>query len=69
MNTYLTKQGDTWDIASIRIYNDEHNAGALIAANPSHVDTVFFSAGVVLAVPVIAGPSPAANLPPWRRGV
>jgi phage tail protein X len=66
-SVYSTVQGDTWDIIALRVYGSEKGMDVLINANPAYRETVFFGAGVVLAVP----PAPAtvnANLPPWRRG-
>lgn len=69
MNTYTTTQGDTWDIVSYRVYGGEEGyMGDLLAANPEHISTVFFPAGVVLAVPAITPRPPVANLPPWHNG-
>ncbi len=67
MKTYKTAQGDTWDIASYRIYGDEGHVGALVAVNPTHVNTVIFPAGVMLTIPEVTVLSSATNLPPWRR--
>ena len=67
--TYATKQGDTWDIVSYRAYGDEGYVGALITANPEHVNTVVFPAGVALNVPVIETTPVGTNLPPWRTEV
>jgi phage tail protein X len=66
MTTYITVQGDTWDVISYRVYGDEGHMGALIEANPGHTDIVIFPAGIKLIIPAAPEKSPAANLPPWR---
>jgi len=65
--TYSTVQGDTFDIISKRVYQDEGFCGQIMESNPQHMETVIFSAGVLLDIPDRPAPSPADNLPPWRR--
>ena len=55
---YTTKSGDTWDVI-------EYHADALMAANPEHIDTFRFSAGVVLKTPTVED-ARAGTLPPWK---
>jgi phage tail protein X len=63
--TYITLQGDAWDAIAFRLWGEERLLMALVAANPEHLDTLVFPAGVVLRVP----PAPARDirqeLPPW----
>lgn len=68
--TYVTRQGDAWDVISKRLYGDERFMDELIRANIEHRKTVLFSYGVRLTVPEIDTklPAYAANLPPWKRG-
>lgn len=67
-SNYTTIQGDTWDIISLKNYNDEHFVGELIEQNWQHRDVVFFSAGVKLTIPDITTEQlDSQNLPPWRR--
>ena len=63
--TYVTTQGDTWDIVSLRVYGTEMQLDKLIDANPAHRELVFFPANIQLIVPDIPK---ATNLPLWRRG-
>ncbi|AQT84146.1 hypothetical protein ERICIV_03422 [Paenibacillus larvae subsp. larvae] len=66
MTTYTTIQGDTWDGISFKLFKDEKLLTILMNANPAHINTVVFSAGVQLTVP----PRPAeipSSLPPWKR--
>ena len=69
MTTTVTRQGDTWDILSKRLYGDEHYMDQLIAANLQHRKTVLFPYGVTVNVPDIDTASSAIskNLPPWKR--
>lgn len=63
---YTTKQGDTFDIIALALYNDEFKASLLIQANPQHVSVITFPAGVSLKYPVIEDEIPE-SLPPWKR--
>lgn len=67
MREYVTVQGDTWDIISLKAYLSEKYMDKLIDANSIHRETIFFSAGITLQVPdlIITQPN---NLPPWKRG-
>ena len=70
MRKYRTIQGDNWDMIAFRVYKGyggEKLTSALIDANPAHVMTVEFSAGVILDIPEVYIPA-AKTLPPWLRG-
>lgn len=67
MRKYMTVQGDTWDLAAVKVYPDlggEKWMSVLMDANPKYVDTVIFGAGVELAVPEVSVPA-SRELPPW----
>jgi phage tail protein X len=64
--TYITKQGDMWDAIAFSVYGNEYLMHVLMDANPEHITTVIFSAGITLIVPEVATPQPQ-NLPPWKR--
>ncbi len=66
MLKYTTIQGDTWDGISYKLYQTEAYMSELMAANPAHMRTVVFAAGVVLRAPEIASRE-AVQLPPWKR--
>ncbi len=66
MNKYTTIQGDMWDGIAKKLYGAETAMNVLLEANPEHIDTVVFSAGIVLDVPDYTAPTPDL-LPPWRR--
>lgn len=62
---YVTKSGDTFDIAAKAVYGDEWQAGKLMQANPQHIGVFAFDAGVVLATPVLTDEKDG-HLPPWK---
>lgn len=49
--TTTTIQGDTWDALALDLYGTEMLAWWLQQANPKHLGTIIFPAGVVLRVP------------------
>jgi len=65
--TYKTLAGDTFDMIALDFYNDESLASVIIQANYQYRDTIIFSGGEVLTIPIIETPS-ANSLPPWKRG-
>jgi len=67
MKTYSTIQGDTWDLISVKMYQDEAHTGILITANPDHANTVLFSAGIVLDIPPRPEIPAHSTLPSWRQ--
>lgn len=64
-NTYTTISGDTWDMIAKKVYGDEYNADVLMAANPEHIETFCFSAGVIITVPKLTE-EVDGDLPPWK---
>lgn len=62
---YSTIQGDVWDMIAFKIYGDTDLTYLLLDANPVHVKTTVFDAGVILNVPE-APEETTADLPPWR---
>lgn len=62
-----TKLGDTWDMISFRVYDDEGYIGLLIAANPDHRMTTIFAANIELNVPDIPSEEVNTTLPPWIK--
>lgn len=64
--TYMTSQGDTWDMIAYKLYGSVKLLPLLINANGRHADTVIFSDGLVLQVPSEPEELPT-ELPPWRR--
>lgn len=67
-NTYVTTQGDTWDLISFKIYGTEKYASVLIELNPDYVNTSIFSANAVLTYQDIQIEQKISdNAPPWKR--
>ena len=70
MAKITTRQGDTWDILSKRIYGNELYIDVLLNANINHRKTLIFSAGVSLEAPPIDTTTTItdnADLPIWKR--
>ena len=63
--SYTTISGDTWDVIAKRVYGSELKADALMAANPQHIETFIFSAGVELSTPELPQER-SGTLPPWK---
>lgn len=66
MGTYVTSQGQTWDMVAKQAYGNELYADYLMQNNPEQIETFIFAAGVVINIPDIKSVS-AITLPPWRR--
>lgn len=49
--TYTTRQGDMWDMISLKVWGDEHLMHLLLDANRAWMHVGVFDAGVVLTVP------------------
>lgn len=64
---YITKDGDAYDALAIDAYDDEMMASHIIQANPRHMETLIFEAGVSLRIPVLENVERPESLPPWRR--
>ena len=60
-----TVQGDTFDIVSYRLFENEHYCGEIMLANPDEMDTIFFEPGQILNIPEITIRPEKASLPPW----
>lgn len=63
---YTTIQGETWDQIALKVYGRETAMHHLIAANPAQRLTLFFEAGVELAVPAIAEER-EIEIPRWKE--
>lgn len=66
MKTYMTVQGDTWDLISYKLFGDEKYMRYLIEANWDYADVLVFSSGTVLTVPDLPN-EPEEDLPFWRE--
>lgn len=63
--TYTTKQGDMWDSIAFAVYGDEYKMTYLMDANPQHIATVVFPAGIILTVSELPAAA-SKKLPPWK---
>ncbi len=69
MRSYVTKQGDTWDLIAKSQLGSEYLMHNLIALNFKYRDILIFSSGTVLNIPDVKY-TPSINseqLPPWKR--
>lgn len=64
---YTTVSGDTWDIISNKNYGSTKYIKELIRANLNYINTVIFSAGIQISIPVIEIKDTPLEKPPWRR--
>lgn len=66
--TYLTVEGDSFDLIALMQYDNEKLASYIMTANPDYSDVLIFEAGVELQLPVFGSVATPGTLPPWRRG-
>ena len=62
---YTTMQGDAWDAIAYRLWGEERLFMEIVKANPEHLDTVIFPAGIVLRIPPRPEHYVATEMPPW----
>lgn len=65
MATYMTVQGDTWDLMAYKLYGDEKYMRELILSNWALLDMAVFPDGVAVNVPRLA-PETTEDMPIWR---
>lgn len=66
MNTYITVQGDTWDLISYIVYGTSRHIGLLMENNYDLLDTFIFGAGIEIMVPELTEDQ-TDDLPEWRK--
>ena len=66
-DTYKTKQGQMWDEIARLTLGNEKLMHHLLAANPEHRFTVFFSAGTELKIPTVKTDKKPQSVPPWKK--
>lgn len=64
--TYVTREGDRWDLIAHAVYGDPWDFGAIIAANPDVPIRPVLEGGLRLLIPV-REPQAVGGLPPWKR--
>lgn len=62
--TYLTVAGDSFDAIAFKLLGSEKRAVDLIKANPDHVQTFLFDAGIELTIPEVETKS--EKILPWK---
>ena len=67
--TYITKDGDRWDLIAYDFYGDPLAYEAIIVANPHAPIAAVLEGGLTLSVPLIESDNTVADadLPPWKR--
>lgn len=66
MTKYATVAGDMWDMIALKMMGSENHTSDLIEANPKHINTVVFNAGIELVIPEIKA-AKLSSLPPWKK--
>ena len=66
MDSYIAKQGDTWDMISYYAYGSEYHTAELILANPKHREIIVFNGGEELSIPAL-DVTDTSLLAPWRQ--
>ncbi len=64
--TYITVQGDMWDMIAYKTYGKEGYLHYLLEANEQYKDVAVFPQGITLVVPDVPDVT-ATTLPPWRK--
>lgn len=66
MKSYITIQGDTWDMIAKKVYGNEKCLDILMQSNFPLLDYLVFPAGIEVLIPDKL-PDRQENLPIWRR--
>ena len=67
MKTYLTKDGDRWDLLAWEFYGDPYLYPVLLDANPELRGLSVLPAGKILKVPVLYIDETSEVSPPWQK--
>jgi phage tail protein X len=62
--TYKTRDGDWYDVISLREYGTEYFLDKIIDANPGYYDVTRFVDGILLTIPDLPANLAVPN-PPW----
>ena len=67
MNTYITKQGDTWDGIAYNELGSVSYTDKLMRVNTPYLRYYTFPAGIVLNLPALYDSQNIGNLPAWKQ--
>lgn len=67
MKTYITEQGDCWDLIAFKIYGSEKYMKLLAEANLPLLDIMVFSSGTRINVPDIPEDYDETDTVFWRK--
>jgi phage tail protein X len=65
--TYITKDGDMWDLISFQQLGTEYSMGDILSLNPTYANVLSFDAGVILTLPDKPVLQNVFGMPPWRK--
>ena len=66
--TYITRDGDRWDMISQKYYNTPNLYEEIIKGNPKTPIEPVFDAGIKLKIPVLEESEIIQfELPPWKK--
>lgn len=65
METYITKQGDTWDQLAYQFLGSEYLLTDLVEANQKYREYIIFPEGIELTVPDIEIDTDSVDVPDW----
>jgi len=65
--TYISSDGDRWDLLAWKYYGDPTLFGPMLMANPDLPIEPVLAAGLIVVIPVLqAAAVVVTNLPPWK---
>ncbi len=67
--TYVTQQGDMFDLIAYKTLGSEKYMTDVMKENPAYLLTEKFPAGVTLQIPDVETTETGDELPPWKRAV
>ena len=65
--TYVTRDGDAWDVVSKIHYGSELYAHDIMTANPQYRDHVLLPGNLTLTIPDVDTQVFPTITPPWKR--
>lgn len=68
MKTYITEQGDCWDLIAFKLYGEEKYMKLLAEANLPLLDIMVFPSGIHINVPDIPEDYDETDTVFWRQG-